>query len=266
MFTLPTTDLEHTLMVHEGEELVGFAWTEKDAAAHESWIDVYAAAGRGEVADAIVAFATDLAREHRQPDAAEWSLRSGCFADDSETSGALERAGFERVRRFWRMRLDLTGYVAEPVPLPEGVEIVDGLDDGYVRTTYSVQTAAFRDHWNHTTRPFDEWFGFFDLPYLDRQGWWLLTVDGEPAAVCILDDSRLEIGEGYVRSLAVLREYRGRGLATLLLRRAFAYYADRALVGVQLGVDSTSPTGANRLYERVGMRPHRVIDAWARWL
>jgi hypothetical protein len=32
---------------------------------------------------------------------------------------------------------------------------------------------------------------------------------------------------------------------------------------VQLGVDSESPTGAVRLYERVGMRPLRVIDAWS---
>ena len=32
------------------------------------------------------------------------------------------------------------------------------------------------------------------------------------------------------------------------------------------GVNCESPTGANHLYESVGMRPHRVIDAWSRWL
>ena len=89
-------------------------------------------------------------------------------------------------------------------------------------------------------------------------------MDGVPAAVCILDDSRRDIGEGYVRSLGVLREYRGRGLARLLLERAFDYYRGRGMVGVQLGVDSASPTGANHLYEKVGMTPHRVIDAWSR--
>ena len=70
----------------------------------------------------------------------------------------------------------------------------------------------------------------------------------------------------HIGSLGVLREFRGRGLAKLLLQRAFAGYAERGLRGVQLGVDSTSPTGANHLYESVGMRPHRVIDAWALWL
>jgi ribosomal protein S18 acetylase RimI-like enzyme len=265
MVTGPSTDLEHTLMVHDGTLLVGFVWAEYDPAACESWLDLYFSAGRDDVGDAVVAFGRAFASEHRSrhPEESTWSLRSGCFAEDGDTAGALERGDFGRVRRFWRMRLDLSSYDAEPITLPDGVEILDGLDESHVRTTYDVQTAAFHDHWNHTLRPFDEWFEFFDQPYLDRTGWWLLTVDGTPAAVCILDDSRRELDEGYVRSLGVLREFRGRGLARLLLLRAFAYYAGLGRVGIALGVDSESPTGANHLYESVGMRPHRVIDAWA---
>ncbi|MFN8149035.1 MAG: GNAT family N-acetyltransferase [Candidatus Nanopelagicales bacterium] len=268
MFTLPMTDLDHTLMVHEGDDLVGYVWTECDPASGESWLDLYVASGRDALADALVAFGTALARTHSEahPEVEQWSLRSGCFAGDADTTRALEHGGFERVRRFWRMRIDLEGYDAVAPALPPGVEILDGFDPANRRTTYEVQSRAFDDHWNHTTRPFDEWFAFFDQDYLDPTGWWLLTVDGQPAAVCILDDSRREIGEGYVRSLGVLREFRGRGLAKLLLQRAFAGYAERGLRGVQLGVDSTSPTGANHLYESVGMRPHRVIDAWALWL
>ena len=268
MFTSPMSDLEHTLMVHAGDELVGFVWTECDPTSAESWIDLYAGPGRDDVLDAFVAFGTGLAREHHaaNPGTERWSLRSGCFAADGETSGALERGRFERVRRFWRMRIDLEGYDVPEPDAPAGVEVVDGLAEEHVRSTYSVQSTAFDDHWNHTTRPFDEWFSFFDQPYLDRDGWLLLLVDGEPAAVCILDDSRREIDEGYVRSLAVLREHRGKGLATYLLRRSFARYAAQGRRGVQLGVDSTSPTGANHLYESVGMRPHRVIDAWSLWL
>ncbi len=39
----------------------------------------------------------------------------------AETSGALGRGGFERVRRFWRMRIDLEGYDAAEPELPPGV-------------------------------------------------------------------------------------------------------------------------------------------------
>jgi ribosomal protein S18 acetylase RimI-like enzyme len=265
MFTGPTTDREASVIVEEDGDLVGFAWIEFDPSSCESWIDAYALPGRADVVDCLLRYATAVAAEHRSsaPEASEWSLRSGAFATDEEQAAALERAGFERVRRFWRMRIDLTEGVPDPSPLPDGVELVDAHAEPLRRTAYEVQTTAFHDHWNHSTRPYDEWFAFFDQSHFDPAGWWVLTVDGTPAAVCLLDDSRRDIAEGYVRSLGVLREFRGRGLARLLLERAFAYYRDRGFVGVQLGVDSDSPTGANHLYEKVGMRPHRVIDAWS---
>ena len=265
MFTGPTTDRDASVVVEESGCAVGFGWIELDATTAESWIDAYVQPGRVDVLDGLLSYAVAVAADHRSrvPEASTWSLRSGSFATDDVQSTALDRAGFERVRRFWRMRLDLTDVSSAPAPLPPGVRILDAHADPLRRTAYEVQTTAFHDHWNHVTRPYDEWLEFFDLPYLDPGGWWLLTVDEKPAAVCILDDSRREVGEGYVRSLGVLREHRGRGLARLLLEHAFAYYRDRGFVGVQLGVDSASPTGANHLYEKVGMRPHRVIDAWS---
>ena len=62
-----------------------------------------------------------------------------------------------------------------------------------------------------------------------------------PAAVCLLDECRADLGDGYVRALGVRREFRGRGLAQLLLTRAFVYYRDRGRAGLQLGVDSHQP-------------------------
>jgi ribosomal protein S18 acetylase RimI-like enzyme len=266
MFASPTTDHDACVVVQDGGDPVAFAWMEYDPTTAESWIDACVLPDRGELLDGLLTYAIAVAKDHRTrvPDAAAWSLRSGSFASDAPLAAALERAGFERVRRFWRMRIDLTTSDIAARPLPSGVEILDARADPLRRTAYDVQTTAFHDHWNHTTRPYDEWFSFFDKPYLDPGGWWLVTVDDVPAAVCILDDSRRDIDEGYVRSLGVLREFRGRGLGRLLLERAFAYYRGRGMVGVQLGVDSESPTGANHLYESVGMTPHRVIDAWSR--
>jgi ribosomal protein S18 acetylase RimI-like enzyme len=268
MFSIPTTDPAASLIVEGDDEAVAFGWIEFDPAASESWIDAYALPDHQEILEALLDYAVAVAQDHRRrtPDAPSWSLRSGAFAADATLTAALEHAGFERVRRFWRMRIDVASTpddVAVP-PLPQGVEILDAHAEPLRRTAYEVQTTSFHDHWDHVTRPYDEWFGFFDHSSLDPNGWWLLTVDGAPAAVCILDDSRADSGDGYVRSLGVLREFRGRGLARLLLQRAFTYYRERGFDGVQLGVDSESPTGANHLYESVGMSPHRVIDAWSR--
>jgi ribosomal protein S18 acetylase RimI-like enzyme len=82
-------------------------------------------------------------------------------------------------------------------------------------------------------------------------------MDGdEVAGIAICDPSAPGQPEyGWVATLGVRRAWRGRGIARSLLATAFAEYRRRGKRGVSLGVDAESPTGANRLYERVGMRP-----------
>jgi hypothetical protein len=66
---------------------------------------------------------------------------------------------------------------------------------------------------------------------------------------------------GWVGELGVLKPWRGRGIASALLRRAFATFAARELPRVMLNVDAANPTGAVRLYERLGMR---TVRGWGR--
>ena len=64
--------------------------------------------------------------------------------------------------------------------------------------------------------------------------------DGEPAY-------------GYIGTVGTLKEARGKGIGTLLLRTAFSEFHGRGHRKVTLGVDSENGTGAVRLYESVGM-------------
>jgi len=73
-------------------------------------------------------------------------------------------------------------------------------------------------------------------------------------------------GCGYIARVAVVEAARGRGLAKLLLRQAFAADAAKGRRGTILHVDTNNPTPALGLYERVGMRPVLVIDVWRRSL
>ena len=60
--------------------------------------------------------------------------------------------------------------------------------------------------------------------------------------------------EGWVRLVGVRPAWRRRGIATALLGTAFREFWRRGYARVELGVDPGSVHGAQRLYERAGMR------------
>lgn len=270
MLTSNATDRDRSALVLEGDDLLAYVWIEQDATARETWVDVYADPDRltAELLATGLQHGIRAGRAARDAHSGDvpWTVRAGCFGSDTLLVSALQDAGFDCVRRFYRMRIDLaTAELPDAAPpLPDGVRLVVARTDEERRRLYTVQQESFADHWNHTDRSYEEYLERLEGKEADDpDGWWLLEVRGVPAAVCLLDESRAELGDGYVRTLGVRREFRGRGLAQLLLLRAFVYYRDRGRAGVQLGVDSTSPTGADKLYAKVGMHVTREIDAWS---
>jgi mycothiol synthase len=129
---------------------------------------------------------------------------------------------------------------------------VEPADPGALREFHAVKEAAFADHWAHTPEPFEAWLTPRQAHPDHDPGLWLVARDGE-RVVGVAECSR-QFGGGFVGALAVLREARGRGIGEALLRCAFAELARRGERVVRLGVDASNPTGATRLYERVGMR------------
>ena len=97
--------------------------------------------------------------------------------------------------------------------------------------------------------PFDAWERRRKAYGFDPSRWFLALEGGEPvgAALCSFAE-----GVGWVDMLAVRRPWR-RGLGLALLRHALGDFYDRGTRRVTLTVDSESPTGATRLYERAGM-------------
>lgn len=99
-------------------------------------------------------------------------------------------------------------------------------------------------------------------------GWDLarvLSVDGAPAAVLIENLRFIEDEDcGHVATLGVLKEFRCRGFARLLLLDAFARDSAAGRAGTILHVDANNVTPALGLYEKAGMRQVLVIDGWRR--
>jgi GNAT superfamily N-acetyltransferase len=231
------------------------------------WLDVYAEPHvSGETLTGVMADAIDLCRS--AIGSGDWVVKTGCYGGDERAAMFYRAAGFSFERRFLRMVIDFDGVRPDPGPLPSGVILrsVDVDDLAGQEVVHSLFEDAFGDHWDHHERTFENWYEHMQT-MRDADGTrrsWLLYVGDDPAAVAIVDDSRAELGYGFIGILGVRREFRVCGLGTWLLRCGFADAYDRGRQGVMLTVDSESETGADRLYRSVGMHSSTELHAWRR--
>ena len=161
-------------------------------------------------------------------------------------------AGFKGTRRFLRMRMEL----AEPVdvgPDPDGIRVAavrPGVDEPAV---HDVLVEAFAQH----VRPMTSSWERFSEQHVQHPDFdpelWGVAWDGDRAvgALNLFDHGDI----AFIRHVGVRDGYRGRGIASALIRRGLVALQARGQTRVDLGVDLDDEVGAARLYERIGFRP-----------
>lgn len=192
-------------------------------------------------------------------------LGAGCYRQEPAVAEVLRQAGFQRVRTFWRMSVDLDDVHLAPAPLPSDITVrtIDPDDADDASVAHRVETSAFRGHFGSLEYTVERyWQDQRARGAFDPSQWWLAEVGGAAAGLAYGDNRRRDEGVGWVRILGVLPEYRGRGIGTVLLQHAFAEFRRRGRDRAMLAVDSENETGATRLYESVGMTPVLIIDTY----
>jgi len=187
---------------------------------------------------------------------------------DARRRTSLRQRGYEHVRDFHGMRIDLNPG-RPPARWPAGIEvrpIRPGVDD---RAAHAASEDAFAEHYLFGPTPFDDWH----TCTLGRDecdpSLWLLAWDGDQIVGQVWAVARDEGGPAYVglvEDLSVRKQWRGRGLGLPLLGEAFRLLGDRGCASARLFVDAQNATGALRLYERAGMRAERRILGFERRL
>lgn len=180
-----------------------------------------------------------------------------CNANNTGASTLLAQEGYTIVRVSWFMRIDLDAPI-DPPPLPEGIMLrpFDRARDA--EAVHEAETEFFRENWGILHEPFDLWqqirFGTRFDPAL-----WLVAWDGDQiAGLCLgLQPAEGQDGIGWVETLAVRKDWRGRGIGSALLRHGFRVLQEQGYPLADLEVDSENRTNAVGLYERAGMRVHR---------
>jgi mycothiol synthase len=255
----PTSD--GWLVSDPDRALVGFGWACGDC--HIVDIDVTAVddvAAEWLFAKAVsraAAIAAELGHDEAQ-------VNIGIYRADEAQQARATALGFTPVTTYHRMHIDHDPVPAEP-RAPEGVVVRAGPgDETFRREAHAVLNASFADHFGFVPKTFDEWHERIEASIThDWSQLRVAYVDGEPAAMLLGSDAFIADEDcGYVNNVGVLREARGRGLARLLLRQAFAEDARRGRRGTQLNVDTNNVTPALGLYLSVGMRAVLVIDVW----
>ena len=179
-------------------------------------------------------------------------LLSGGWTTQEPVLRELERRGFGLVRTSYRMGIDLAEPAPEPV-WPDGVD-ARAFEPGDEQLVYDLHQEAFKDSWEPIEETYDQWAHQFLVPEVLAPTLWTLAVSGDELAGFAICHPHAVRGDlGWVRVLGVRRTFRGRGLGRALLLRAFAQFRHHGMTRAGLGVDATSPTGANRLYESAGM-------------
>ena len=250
---------EHRLVLTEAGEPVGLLTIERDFAAKTLFVDSYAVPDHGRALLApLVAMGLEAAQQLAHGDGGK--AEAGAFVQDEVYLDVLQAAGFNEVRRFWHMHIDLGPEHLEAPEAPAGVTTTIATSDDDQRLLHRIDEIAFAEHFGFVPHPYEEWIPWFrDRRDARPDLWWLAWLDGQPVGLCMQDDSRADRGGSYVRVLGVVPEARGRGIATWLLQSAFAQAARDGRAFVGLTVDSDNTTGATALYERAGMTPERVI-------
>jgi mycothiol synthase len=221
----------------------------------------------------LISWEEERAREaiRRAPDHARVAI-SQTTAERDKTSQALFRQhGYEVARHFWKMEISFAERLSEP-QLPTGIALRPFDPASDLTSSLLAVRDAFKDHWGFVETPFDEelkqWRHWIEADPQFDPTLWFLAMDGDEIAGLVLCQKKHaeDPQTGWIEILGVRRPWRHRGLGLALLHHAFRELAARGKRKAGLGVDSTSLTGATRLYERAGMHIARQDDLYEKVL
>lgn len=183
----------------------------------------------------------------------------------------LLELGYSYVRSAYEMMIELTSEPPQP-QWPDGVTVRSMIPNQEEEAVYRAIDEAFRDHYGHIERPFEDnfprWLHFARNHPAYDPNFFFLALDGDQIAGFALTYPRdAEYPDmAWVDILGVRRPWRRRGVALALLHHVFGECYRRGIPKVGLGVDASSLTGATRLYEKAGMSIYRQWDNYEKEL
>ncbi|MET7486441.1 GNAT family N-acetyltransferase [Streptomyces sp. NPDC005538] len=259
----PEVDLEHdSWLLFEGARLIGYGLLRDDSGGERIDIDHYIVPDR--LPAALHLFDLMEARAAARA-AANGASRAVVHLHltlaPTMDLPALRGRGWRPVRRYNVMARQISP-TADPLPSPPpGVTLRPCLTEPDRRGAHALLQEAMTEHFDFQYRTYPQWLDDIDADRVDWSLIWIAHVDGlGDAAMLRSHNDRASMA--WIGNLAVLRQARGRGLGSHLLRYGFAHYAALGRDRIGLGVDTDNTSNALALYERHGMTLDFGVDTW----
>ena len=200
------------------------------------------------------------------------TVRFNCNTRDTEhdRKALYEGFGMRPARYMVNLARPVNGNLPQ-VTMPEGYRLRPFDPERDAETVWRVDNAAFRDHWGHAESKLEEFLHVIKMPHMRPELWFLAEEEASGKVVglglnTIDPDWIAQTGrqEGYLETLAVLREHREQGLGRALISKSLQVLRDEGMEAVHLHADSENLTGAMRLYEGVGFKVRKRYVAYRR--
>lgn len=183
----------------------------------------------------------------------------------ADLASMTRNRGYLPVRYFAQMRLALGALNPAVLNGPDSAvaDLIHKFSPDFSEGVRSAHNEAFADHWGSTAHSLQRWATYTSARSFRPEFARLLAepVQAEQPGMVqsYVLSSEWVPEELYVDLVGTRRAARGRGYAATLLADVIRAAASAGYQRVELQVDSASPTGAVRLYERLGFGRIRTL-------
>ncbi len=181
-----------------------------------------------------------------------WTDRVGCVR-------IYESFGFKLVRVTQLMKANLDGNFSEAEENREVIVREMAIaDDEEIALITRLDNEAFKEHFNYRPVTVEEIkYMLLEMPWYQHKKAWCALVEGEPVGYVIggIDvglNAEKHVRYGWVLDIGVLKPHRRKRVGLTLIQKAMRDLKSMGMDTALLYVDETNPTGAMKLYERVG--------------
>ena len=187
------------------------------------------------------------------------------YTNMKDGADLLESYQFAETRQSLLMAMDLQDDMPG-AQFPDGFYTLTMEEHPVLEDFIRIYHETFRDHRGAVDEPLSaavkRWESFIDENFPPEN--FVMVKDGDKdAAILIMADRSDENPDQlWVQTLGTMPDYRKRGLASNLLYYAHQHAINKGKSRLGLSVDGSSLTGANRLYEKVGMSVEMVYHAY----